>query len=180
MKRLVLLASVLSTLAACQVSPLGPAGVRGPTSPDAALPPASPFNPDEFAWSTQPGRDVLTGVMAYRRGETVYGCTGEDVLLIPETPWSRRRMIVLYGSTNSAAVPVSIVRARTPSASTGDYARYVRRTSCDAEGRFSFAGLPDGAWYVITVAKPLGGQGEGVALTRRVELRGGTRNITLY
>mgnify|MGYP001553088483 CR=1 FL=1 len=40
--------------------------------------------------------------------------------------------------------------------------------------RFSFANLPDGAWYVVTIAKPAAGaQGESMALMRRVVTRGG-------
>ena len=82
-------------------------------------------------------------------------------------------MIILYGSATSAAAPVSIVRARTPSAGTGDYARFVRRTTCDETSHFSFHDLPDGSWFVITLGKPTDGVGEPMALTRRVETHGG-------
>lgn len=88
-------------------------------------------------------------------------------------------MVILYGSANAAAVPVSIVRARSPSAPSGDLARFVRKATCDESNRFSFSGLPDGAWFVITVAKPIDGQGEAVAVSRRVETRGGARAVTL-
>jgi hypothetical protein len=88
-------------------------------------------------------------------------------------------MIILYGSANAAAAPVSIVRARTPSAGAGDYARFVRRTTCDESNHFSFHDLPDGAWYVITVGKPIDGPGEPVAVTRRVETHGGASSSVL-
>ncbi len=88
-------------------------------------------------------------------------------------------MVILYGSANAAAAPVSIVRARTPTGDTGDYARFVRRTTCDESNRFAFRNLPDGAWFVITVAKPVGGGGEPVAVTRRVETHGGMTTISL-
>ena len=101
---------------------------------------------------------------------------GGDVILTPETPWSRRRMFILYGSTTSAAVPLDVVRARTTATSSGDYASYVRTTTCSGGERFSFAGLPDGGWFVITLAKPVDGQGEPIAVMRRVETRGGPRN----
>ena len=70
-------------------------------------------------------------------------------------------MIILYGSANAAAVPVSIVRARTPGAPAGDLARFARKTTCDAGNRFSFEGLPEGSWFVITIAKSADGQGRG-------------------
>ncbi len=88
-------------------------------------------------------------------------------------------MEILYGSSTSATVPLAIVRARTPATSSGDYASYVRKTVCDADDRFSFQGLPDGAWFVITLARPLDGAGEAVAVMRRVETRGGLRSVTL-
>jgi hypothetical protein len=159
---------------------MGPAAVTPPPGAvQDTLPEAAPFDPAAFAWSTAPGRASLTGVLAYRREGLQYTCRGEDVLLIPDAPWSRRRMIILYGAANSAALPVAIVRARSASAPPGDYARFVRRTTCDAEGRFGFDGLPDGAWYVVTVARPLNATGEPMALTRRVELRSCVRAITL-
>jgi len=180
MKRLVIIGASLVALAACEEAPMGPVDVH-PTAglTEQSLPPPTPFDPRAFAWSAQPGSDSLVGVLRYRRQGLPYGCAGEDVLLIPDVPWSRRRMIILYGAASSAAVPVSIVRARTPSAPSGDYARFVRRTTCDADGRFSFQGLPDGGWFVVTVAKPLDPTGDSIAITKRVELRGGTRSITL-
>ncbi|MGH7010030.1 MAG: hypothetical protein ACREEX_04265, partial [Caulobacteraceae bacterium] len=107
-----------------------------------------------------------------------YQCAGGDVILTPETRWSRRRMIILYGSATSAEIPVSVVRAREPTGPAADYARYVRRATCDDANRFHFRGLPAGRWFVITVAKPVGG-GEGVAVMRRVVTGDGPRFVTL-
>jgi hypothetical protein len=143
------------------------------------VPPPSVFNAQEFAWSTAPGNGSIAGTFAFRRGPVRYICQGEDVLLIPETPWSRRRMLILYGSASAAAIPVSIVRARSPSAPTGDYARYVRRTTCDADNRFAFEGLPVGAWFVVTVGRPAEGPGEPIAVTHRVEMGGGPHTVAL-
>ena len=163
-------------LAACAYQPLA---LEGPSGPAVDLASPGPFAPSAFAWSTQTGEASIDGLLAYRGGGGRYTCDGGDVILTPETPWSRRRMIILYGSANAAAVPVSIVRARTPGAPAGDYARFVRKTTCDAANKFSFQALPPGSWFVITVAKPLDGQGETVAVTRRVETRGGPRSLTL-
>ena len=88
-------------------------------------------------------------------------------------------MIILYGSAGAASAPVSIVRARTPTAGAGDYARFVRRTTCDDADHFSFHNLPDGSWFVITIAKPVDGDGETMAVTRRVQTHGGSSTITL-
>jgi len=137
------------------------------------------FDSHDFAWSTIPGTGAITGMLAFRESGARYSCQGGDVLLTPETAWSRRRMIILYGSAIAAAVPASIVRARTPPTSPPDYPRFVRRTTCDASNHFTFEGLPDGAWFVITVGKPTDRPGEPMAVTRRVETHGGNVSVIL-
>ncbi len=162
---------------------MGPAAAT-PTSPSAAgysaLPPPTAFDNQAFAWSAVTGPGSLSGTLAYRRGQQRYVCQGDDVLLIPQTPWSERRMMILYGSGNATAVPVSIVRARTPSAPTGDYARYVRKTTCDSDNHFAFQGLPKGSWYVITIGRTPDGTAEPIAVTRRIDVGGGSQTVTLY
>ena len=50
--------------------------------------------------------------------------------------------------------------------------------ACNATGHFSFTGLPDGGWYVITVAAPVGG-GPRMAVMRHVETNGDTVRVLL-
>lgn len=147
----------------------------GPPPPSAPPPAANAhFSAQAFAWSQGPGRNIIAGRVAYRLGGVRYSCAGANVVLTPETAWSRRRMAVLYGSTERAALPTDEVRARTASAPAGDAAPFVKRTTCDDADQFAFGDLPDGAWYAITVAKPVGDpKGESVALMRRVVVRGG-------
>lgn len=173
MQRVAILALSALALASCAEGPLEVGGPQ-PATYEPMPSSGAVFDARDFAWSTAVGSGAITGTFMFHRGGTHYSCEGGDVLLTPETAWSRRRMVILYGSANAAAAPVSIVRARTPSAGAGDYARFVRRTKCDAGNRFSFSGLPDGAWYVITVGKPIDGAGEPVAVTRRVETHGGS------
>jgi hypothetical protein len=144
----------------------------GPPPPPGYGGSSATFRASDFAWSSEAGRGGVAGQVAYRQGRVRYSCAHATVILTPETAWTRRRMKILYGSTESAAEPAEAVRARTPSAPSGDYSAFVRRTTCDAASRFNFGGLPDGAWYAITIAKPPGG-GEGVALMKRVTTTGG-------
>lgn len=165
--------AVLFLLGACETeAPTGPAPVYHPGG-------AEEFNERDFSWSRSPGAGAIFGVLSYRSGDTVYSCKGRDVILTPETPWVRRRMFILYGSTDTAAIPADIVRARTPTGSSGDYASYARKTTCDGANRFSFRGLPDGGWYVITLARPEDGGPGSVAVMRRVVTHGATRGIVL-
>jgi hypothetical protein len=176
MKRLAALSFAALVLAACASETSGPAG---PSAPIEYQPSAAVFNARDFAWSTAPGGGAIEGTLTYHAGGLRYSCRGRDVILTPETPWSRQRMVILYGSPVGAAVPLEIVRARTPSASSGDYASFVRKTTCGSDNRFSFAGLPDGGWFVITLARPADGPGDAVAVMRRVETRGAPLSVTL-
>jgi hypothetical protein len=159
----------LVPLAACEPTygPPPPTRITTPTEDNA-------FHAGDFAWSKVIGRNSLVGSVTFRNGPARYSCAGMTVVLTPETPWSRRRMDVLYLSTQRAALPVDEVRGRTAKAPPGDSDPYVKRAICDEASRFSFGGLADGAWYVVTIAKPVGAQNAPtVALMRRVVTSGG-------
>jgi hypothetical protein len=161
-------------LSACAPS-LGPPPPNAP--PRVEGPPVSPtatFSAGDFAWSQRPGGNIIAGRVNYSEGGQRFTCAGSSVVLTPETPWSRRRMSALYGSSEQAALPTDEVRARTASAPPGDAGPYVKRTTCDEAGQFAFGGLADGAWYAITIVRPARDpKGATVALMRRVVVRGG-------
>ncbi|HWF75783.1 MAG TPA: hypothetical protein VN694_01280 [Caulobacteraceae bacterium] len=156
---------------------MGPPAPRPAYAPPPPPPPPSSggFHDNDFAWSTASGSGQIIGALSYKGAASRYTC--QEVVLTPETPWSRARMRMLYLSTTASAVPVEDVRARTPP-ETNDYAKYARRAACNAAGHFSFTGLPDGGWYVITVAAPVGG-GDRIAVMRRVETNGNTVRVVL-
>lgn len=169
--RLLSASAALLLVAACAPTmgppPPPPPGSDGPAS-------ANTFRAGDFSWSAVPGPGRVDGRLVFRSGQARYSCEGAGVVLTPETPWTRRRMSILYKSPDRSALPADEVRARTPSAPSGDYSAFVKRTVCDANSRFSFSGLANGAWYVITVAKPVApGTGPDIAVMRRVEVRGG-------
>jgi hypothetical protein len=150
------------------------APTMGPPPPGPLPNGSTSFSAEDFAWSKRSGANAISGLVAYRQGPMRFSCAGSSVVLTPETTWSRRRVAVLYGSTERAALPADEVRARTPSAPAGDVGPFVKRTTCDESGRFTIGGLPDGGWFVITIAKPMGQpQGASIALMRRVVTRGG-------
>ena len=170
-------------LAACAETPGGtftpvPVGAPPPPPPPYA-PPSNPdaFRDADFAWSTGAGDGKIVGVMSFKSDAAAH-YTCQAVLLAPETPWSRARMRMLYLSTTSADIPSDDVKSRTSSEHAAQYGRYVRQAPCDATGHFAFSGLPDGAWYVITVATPVGG-GVRMAVMRRVETHGDTAHVVL-
>ena len=149
-----------------------------PQAPPPAARPAPSFQPSEFDWSTQRGSATVRGLVDFSQGGHKFACAGQAVLT-PDAPYSRRRITQLYGSAERAALPVEEVRSRQAHRPSDDYSAYVRRSPCDAGGRFAFAGLPAGGWFVIVVAQPIGG-GEPMALMRRVDTRaGGIRTVVL-
>ena len=167
-------AAALGALVCACAPSLGP---PPPSAPPVVLGSAT-FSAADFAWSQRAGANVIAGRVAYKQGSTRYSCAGASVVLTPETGWSARRMAALYGSTERAALPSDEVRARTPRAPQGDAGPFVRRTTCDDAEQFAFGALPDGAWYAITVVKPVGSSGANIALMKRVVVRGG-RTVAL-
>lgn len=159
-------AAIAGGLSACAPVP-GPGGY-GPA-------PSAAFNPLDFAWSTRAGNAGVEGRVAYGRDGQSFACTG-SVALTPDTPYTRARFQTLYGSTQQAAVPEAVVRARTVADPNADYRNYVRSATCE-NGRFRFDGLPDGGWFLIT---PVSAGGDRVVLMRHVVTRAGTTaNVTL-
>jgi len=165
-------AALLASACAPSLGPPPPAGRPAPAPRPPAMSGSANFSADDFAWSQRPGSNVIAGRVTYRQGPMRYTCAGAAVVLTPETAWSSRRMAALYGSTERAALPADEVRARTPNAPAGDAGPFVKRTTCDDADQFAFGGLPDGAWYAITVVRPVGAGGT-VALMKRVVVRGG-------
>lgn len=145
--------------------------------PGGAAPGPAAFDSEDFAWSARPGDSAVVGQVAFADRGLQWSCAGA-VGLTPDTPYTRRRFTVLYGSTRSAAIPAAVVRARSVQEAGADYRSYVRDTQCDAEGRFRFDGLPDGGWFVIA---PVRAEGEDpVVLMQRVTTRRGrTTAVTL-
>lgn len=161
---------------------LGACATEGakPPPPRAGAPAAPPpaarvieFRTSDFAWSTAPGTGGVTGQVTFKAGSTPYTCSDAGVVLTPETPWVRRRMEILYKSATEAALPADEVRARTPPERSQDYTAFTKRATCDGTGKFTFANIANGPWYVITVARPMGTSGANIAIMKRVVVSGG-------
>ena len=137
-------------------------------------PPAA-FSVADFAPSARVGNAAIEGRVAFGRDGQSFACTG-SVALTPDTPYTRQRFQTLYGSTQQAAVPEAVVRARTVPDPNADYRSYVRSQTC-RDGRFRFDDLPAGGWFLIT---PVSAGADRIILMRHVVTRAGaTANVTL-
>jgi hypothetical protein len=181
--RLVLASGALLLLAACESTPApAPSRAGPPPRPAAQGPAATPppaagsaaFNAAEFAWSTKPGKGSVLGQVTYKAGGKAYVCSENGVVLSPETAWVRRRMEILYQSSDHATQPAADVRARSPPERNPAYDQVVKRAQCDATGKFTFANLADGTWYVISVIRTAPNVAAGeMAVMRRVVIKNG-------
>lgn len=146
------------------------------TVPSASSAPMNPsaFRTDDFTWSTAQGRGAIEGRVDYREGSQRFSCTG-SVALTPDTPYTRARFRTLYGSTDRAALPEAVVRARTVADPNADYRSFVRSATC-RDGAFDFVGLPAGGWFIIA---PVSAGGDRVVLMRHVDTRNGRIAVTL-
>lgn len=168
MKRILVAVSLSAALGACATVP------PPPPPPVEAAAPAPAFRAADFAWSAARGSGAVAGAIAYAPGGGArYRCSGQPVVLTPDTPYSRWRIAQLYGSSERAAVPVAAVRSRQAARPSDDYSSFVRRASCDETGRFTFTGLPAGGWFIIAVAQPGVPGAEPVALMRHIQTRAG-------
>ena len=140
-------------------------GPPPPQAPPGSVYITSPYTPGDFSWSAQKGSNGIRG--SSPKG---YSCANMSVGLTPDAPYSRERIVKLYGSAVRADRTVTEIRNKPVLNDNPDLARFVRRARCDAQGRFSFDGLPDGNYFLIA---QVNGPTEPLALMRHVVLRGG-------
>lgn len=120
------------------------------------------FNPDEYAPFANPGTGRVTGqAFMVQAGGTVVVAAGRQIFMNPvtsfSTEWFERTII---GGVVLEAPPAGIPPARV--------------TVGDAEGRFTFDGLPPGDYYVATHIQWLAGTSwTGGTVGKRVTVRNG-------
>ena len=171
---LIALAAVGAALAACESAPLTPPPLEPRAAPPPPPPPPTPA--EEFAWSTARGNNSLTIALAYQPAAgQLWGCAGLAEALMPETSYSRGRMMTLYGSAERSIQPVAQVRARSAANPDTESGRFVKTATCDALDTFTFPGLADGAYFVIAQVKQTRPPGVGATMVimQRVEVGGG-------
>lgn len=168
-------------------------GCAQPQRPKIEAPPKAPPSPinisaafDEAAARLQmgDGQGVLIGNAFMRQqGGGVVTCAGSPVFVIPATAYAIERMQSLYQGpvlANATSFRKSLdaqydtlVRKFAPDPPA--YTELTRRTTCDAQGNFSFNGLKDGRYFVSTAVSWSTGswRQQGGNLASQVEIKGG-------
>ena len=144
----------------------------------------SVFDVDDAAWSTGPGRNSVRGFATHNTltnaGRT---CASLPVRLVPDSSYARLRFQELYGSEVAGVSTGPNFNAYGPEKSDPRYLNVARVANCDSQGNFSFEGVPDGTWYVLSVdnmRSQHGANPPGSALFKRIQVREGqTLEVTL-
>lgn len=150
-------------------------------------PATTPFNPANIAWSRQAGPNAIAGVAQLETGDgKLKTCASLPVRLAPDSTYTRKRVELLYGDTDSGFVDAQEahrVRAKPGATATKAYERSLKAAVCDQQGRFAFRNLPDGTYYVMAPVVWRNKQGEvkeGGFFMQRITIGGGeTRRITM-
>lgn len=142
------------------------------------VPVTKAFDANQAQYMLRRGTNIVTGSALIRQnGGGVVTCAGTEVSLVPATDYATERMQILYRSTNkgylSAGAPNWINPPSVPAETDSRYLSLSRRTICDAQGKFEFADVADGSYYVTTaVLWRIGYNVQGGNLMQRVDLPG--------
>lgn len=129
------------------------------------------FPEAEYAALAKTGTAVVNGQAFLKtRGGDVKTAAGEDVMLNPVTSYSQQWAEVAY------------LGGRDLTAADSRYAQYVRTTTANAEGRFTFTDVPPGDYYLTATVvwdAPTGYQGalrrQGGLVSQRITVKDGDK-----
>lgn len=126
-------ATLCVVLAACSSAPRAPYAWK------------APFNEADFSSYTYSGKATVSGqaFLKTRGGDVKYGA-GNIVTLTPATAFAREAASLADRSSEDD----NTILASTPAAVIAKMKPYVRQTTADGNGNFSFAGLTAGDYYV--------------------------------
>ncbi|HSI10922.1 MAG TPA: carboxypeptidase-like regulatory domain-containing protein [Chthoniobacter sp.] len=102
-----------------------------------AVPRQVPFHPADFAGYDQPGTGSISGRVSTRDDHYQYISSGEEVGVIPVTPYT------------TETVKRELGHGERLTRSDGRLARYAHYGKTDRDGYFTVTGLPPGRYYVI-------------------------------
>jgi len=162
------LALAALALSAC-ASNLGPPPAPGPIGPPPPPPP--------------PTAATVIGHGAYRLPSGAHGdCAGLSVALMHDTPSFRHRILMLYGTTESARLEVATVTARSARLGPSSETPLAASVQCEAGGRFAFHDVAGGSYFIIARVSAVTARGAPVDLVvmRHLDLVDGeTREVSL-
>lgn len=144
------------------------------------------FDADAVAFVKSKGSNTIKGSAFLKtRGGDVKTCAGNQVHLVPVTPYSTERVQAIYGTTYSGAKEIVEASRIKFSSDAPGYMEHRLETMCNQHGDFVFNQVPDGEYFLTTgihweVAAQYGTGLQGGVLMQRVTAEGGeTKEIIL-
>jgi hypothetical protein len=131
----------------------------------------------------QPGKNQIKGSGLLRQvGGGVVSCAGLEVRLVPATTHAQERVTAIYGNALRGYSPGNTHLQVKFLNESVQYFQQVKRTTCNAQGFFSFQDVADGEFYIGTTitwqVNPYVIQGG--SLIERIRVKGGeTKEVVL-
>ena len=148
------------------------------------IPVAEPFNTEEARIALEPGNNTVEGsavlgALLRKSAGGAVTCAGMPVHIAPVTAYSKARMTALYDNENFGYNPA--LNGRRLVEPVNFWMEGARKTTCDAQGRFTFENLKDGEYYVSSqIILLVDTFPDGGVLMKKVSVHGGeTKEIVL-
>lgn len=141
------------------------------------IPLKSSFDRNEVSWVREKGTASIEGEAFIKLEDGTYkGCSGFNVELLPVGSYSSERIYKTYGNNKSGQILLSESPPKfTPDAE--EYHKFVLKSKCDENNRFSFSDVHPGEYYVMAFIIWDGDKGGGVM--KRASLISGIETTTV-
>lgn len=123
------------------------------------IPPTLPFDPQQAQHIFESGSGTIKGQAFLRqRGGGIVTCAGYEVILTPSSEYAAASFRFRYGypvTMDAVAYRSFKGKGNLPhfEPHAPGYVEYKRRTRCDAEGRFEFVDVAEGAYYIEAIVR---------------------------
>lgn len=137
------------------------------------------FEADAVAFVKGKGNNTVKGSAFLKtRGGDVKTCAGNDVVLIPVTPYSAERMQAIYGTTSHGVKGILEMSDIHFDNDDPRYQEYKINAMCNQHGDFVFTQVPNGEYFLITsvyweVPMQYANSFQGGGLMRKISVEGG-------
>lgn len=142
------------------------------------------FEPSTAAYILEKGTATITGSASLTdpNGETI-SCAGNNVYLVPLTEYSTERFHHLFGKNGNGFSSDDIIFHVRFKPDTPEFRKYMRVSTCNYVGEFTFENIPAGEYYLGTnIISEVEGYNtiEGGALAKKITIiNGENRKIKL-
>jgi hypothetical protein len=138
----------------------------------------APFDAAQAQTLLAPGKNTITGSALIKRQDGIaVTCAGAEVQLIPATAYATQRITAIYGNAERGRARNRVEFDNNDPA----YQSLIRKTTCNAQGFFTFREVADGEFFILTsVVWTVGYNTQGGHLMQRVRVTGGqTQEVVL-